>query len=145
MTFKLRKPCLCGCPDGQITTRNGQDVARCQKCDLFQYNAPKLETGRAQRSLATRPGITPSQRARIFAVHDNACIVCGRRPPDVELVLAHIISREIADRYGMLDALIDSEFNLAPMCPEDNSGDAFLSEPSVRLMYRVLLIKATPR
>lgn len=45
----------------------------------------------------------------------------------------------------MLDALIDSEWNLAPMCRECNSGKRVLGEPSVRLMYRVLLMKAQPR
>lgn len=141
-TLTLRAACPCGGTTGRIVTRSGQDVVYCNDCDRYQYNAPRLETGRAQRSLASRPGITVSQRARVLAVHDYACVSCGRRPPDIELQLAHIISREIAAKYEMLDALIDSEWNLAPMCAECNSGDAFVSEPSVRLMYRVLMIKA---
>jgi hypothetical protein len=45
----------------------------------------------------------------------------------VVLTLEHIISREIAERYGMLDALIDSEWHLVPMCEEDNSGNRWLN------------------
>jgi hypothetical protein len=61
------------------------------------------------------------------------------------LTLEHIISREMAVRYDMLDAVIDSEWNLAPMCHECNSGHRWVSEPQVRLMYRCLMMKALPR
>lgn len=105
---------------------------------------PRLETGRVKRTLATRPGITPSQRARILEKFGHACIGCGGRPPRVELTLEHIISREIAAKYGMLDAPIDSEWNLAPMCPECNSGHRHLSRPSVELMYRAIQMSALP-
>lgn len=146
MTHALRNPCLnCGGTAGRIETRNGQDTLWCLGCNRWQYNAPRLETGRAVRNLATRPGITPSQRARILDVFDHACIACGGRPPRVELTLEHIISRELADEHGMLDALIDSEWNLAPMCPECNSGHRWLPQPAVELMYRCLQMRAMPR
>jgi len=146
MLIALRAPCAsCGGTDGYTVEKNGQDVARCSGCDTYQYNAPRIETGRAVRTLSSRPGLTPSARARVFDIHDNRCIVCGRTSPDVQLDLEHLISREDADRHGFLDELIDSEWNLAPMCAECNSGKRTLGSASVRLMYRVLLIKATPK
>jgi len=142
----LRSPCKrCEGEVGHISIRGVHDCLFCAACGLYQYNASRLETGRAVRTLATRPGITPSQRARIMTAHDHAYISCDDRPPQVELTLEHIISRELADHHGMLDALIDSEWNLAPMCPECNSGHRWISKPQVRLMYRCLMMKATPR
>lgn len=135
---------MCGCETGYIVEKGAQDVARCAQCDRYQYCAPRFETGKATRTLASRPGLTPSQRARVLDAHDHACIGCGRRPPAVTLDLDHLISREDAERHGFLDDLIDSEWNLAPMCAECNSGKRALGSASIRLMYRCLLIKATP-
>ena len=78
--------------------------------------------------MATRPGFTPAQRARILTAHDHAGIGCGSRPPGVELTLEHIISREIAEYYGIPDALIDSEWNLAGCA---RGGHRWVSEPQV--------------
>ena len=60
----LRKPCKeCGHRYGSIDTRGGQDCVYCGKCDAYQYNAPKTETGRKPRSLSTTHAlIKPKQR-----------------------------------------------------------------------------------
>jgi 5-methylcytosine-specific restriction endonuclease McrA len=127
-----------------VTSTSGQDVVRCIDCDRFSHNAPRTETGRRQRSLSTREGITPSQRARILAVHSNACIYCGKRPPEVRLELEHMIPRELAEQHGLLDDLIDSIHNLAPACPECNSGrrHAQFNANTVALMLRALHLAA---
>lgn len=138
----LRSPCKCGSWYGRIDTRGGQDCVFCAECGGWQYNAPRLETGRDVRSLSTRPGITPSQRFRVLDAHGHQCVSCGATG---SLQLDHLISRDDAERAGCLDELIDSEWNLAPMCPECNSGKRSLGTASIRLMYRCLLIKATPR
>ena len=140
----LREQCQCGSTTGTIVEKNGQDCVYCTSCERWLYNAPRMETGRAVRTLSSRPDITPSQRAHVLATHDHACVGCGKRPPEVRLELDHIISREMAEAYDMLDALIDSHWNLAPMCGECNSGKRWVSEPQVRLMYRCLMMKATP-
>jgi 5-methylcytosine-specific restriction endonuclease McrA len=136
---QLRAPCACGSTTGVIRTVGLQDTVRCA-CGKFQYNAPRTETGRKQRTLASREGITPSMRARILDRHDHACIACGKRPPEVRLELEHMISREVAAEFDLLDDLIDSEWNLAPMCAECNSGHRWLKRPAVRLMYRCLMM-----
>lgn len=142
MSFVMREPCrTCGTSDGHITERGKQDVVRCARCNRYAYCAPRIETGKKKRTLSTREGITPSQRARILATHDHSCISCGKRPPEVRLELDHIISRELAAEHGCLDELIDSEHNLAPRCEECNSGNRWLPAPSVRLMYRTLMMK----
>lgn len=146
-TITMRSPChLCGGDQGAITTKNGQDVVRCATCDEYMYCAPRTETGRAVRSLSSRPGIKPSARARILAEHDHACITCGRRAPDVALDLGHLISREDAERCGFLDdPIIDSEWNLAPQCQECNSGQRPHGSAGIRLIYRALVMKAWPK
>jgi hypothetical protein len=75
----LRAPCRCGSVDGYIEARGNQDTVFCASCRAYQYNAPRLETGRAVRSLSSRPGITPSQRARIMEEFGHANIACGKR------------------------------------------------------------------
>lgn len=137
-TITMRAVCGCGGEIGLVDERGGQDCVFCASCNRWQYNAPRVETGRKVRTLASREGITPSMRARILDRHDHACIGCGKRPPEVRLELEHIISRELAAEHDMLDDLIDSEWNLAPMCPECNSGHRWLGRAQVRLMYRCL-------
>lgn len=123
-------------------TRSGQDVVRCIGCEAYQYNAPRIETGRAIRSLSTRPNIKPSVRARIFEQFSYGCLVCGRGPPEVDPELDHIIPREAAELAGMLDDLIDSEDNLAPLCAECNSGKrAVFTVATIKLMYRALAMR----
>lgn len=143
--MQMRSPCHgCGHEMGKIIERSGQDTVRCARCDRWCYNAPRTETGRKQRSLSTREGITPGQRARILEAFSNACIYCGKRPPEVRLELDHMIPREVAERHGMLDDLIDSEHNLAPACAECNSGRRVLpfGATTVALIYRCLVLKA---
>lgn len=142
-TYTMRAACAqCGTTEGYIIERGSQDVMRCVICDAYQYCAPRTETGKAVRTLASRPNIKPSTRARILHEHDYACVCCGRRAPDVSLDLGHLISRDDAARAGFLDdPLIDSEWNLAPMCQECNSGQRPLGTVSIRLIYRVLQLK----
>jgi hypothetical protein len=50
-----------------IFTRNGQDTVKCALCGLYQYNAPKVETGREVRTIATvHEGITSKKRTAIL-------------------------------------------------------------------------------
>lgn len=144
MNITLRSPCQCDGTIGVVRQVGNQDTVRCVDCDRFQYNAPRSETGRKQRSLSTREGITPSQRAAVLKAFGHACVYCGKRPPEVRLELDHMIPRDVAERHGMLDALIDSTHNLAPACPECNSGRRNIpfSASTVAIIYRCLVLKA---
>lgn len=139
-SYPLRAPCPCGSAEGYITEAGYQDVVRCRRCDRYQYNAPRLETGKATRTVSSRPGLTPAQRWRILERYGHACVGCGRRPPEVELHIDHLIPRAVADEFGFLDAVIDSDVNLGPLCPECNLGKG--TRPvSIQLLYRLLLIR----
>ena len=95
-----------------------------------------------------RPGQAdagPKARVRAGAARQNRhrprprLLRLRESTPGVELTLHHIISREIAEYYGIPDALIDSEWNFARMC-ECNSGHRWVCEPQVPLMYRCLMM-----
>jgi hypothetical protein len=87
----MRKPCpKCRWTVGLITTRSGQDTVWCERCSGYCYNAPRSETGRAVRSLRTRPGVRPSQRNRVLVRDGFACVMCHRA--NVELEVGHIVS-----------------------------------------------------
>lgn len=119
--YTMRSSCRFGCPTviGYISEANGQDVVRCSVCDRAQYNAPRTETGRAERTLTTvHNGIKPKQRARIL-LRDGRCVWCGTKE---NLQVGHLLS--VADGFaqGLADWQINHDANLAAMCAECNAG-----------------------
>jgi 5-methylcytosine-specific restriction endonuclease McrA len=141
--MEMREHCKkCGGTDGYIVTKGGQDVVFCTPCSRYVYCAPRVETGRDVRSISTRPNLKPSVRYRILDEFGYICLICGRGAPEVELVIDHIISRAAAATADLLDELIDSEDNLAPLCAECNSGKrATFTVGTIRLMYRALVMR----
>lgn len=123
-SIEMRAPCVaCGCTDGVVLERNGQDTVRCTGCDKFQYNAPRTETGRAQRSNATvHDGIKPSQRARIIARALARCEHCGATGPGTILHVGHILSVEYGLRFGVPDEELNHDENLLALCEACNLG-----------------------
>lgn len=114
-------PCRkCGSEATRIEPQNGQDCVWCLTCGQFSHNAPKHETGRAVRSLRTRPDIKPSQRARVLDRDNGACIICHRA--DISLDVGHIVSVTEGRSLGMTDAQLFDDENLAAMCTPCNSG-----------------------
>lgn len=137
-TFTMRAPCRCGQHDGYIVERGAQDVVRCRACDAYQYCAPRTETGKATRSVRSNPTVAPSKRDRVLKRSDYACVQCGRRAPDVQLHMGHLISVDAGREHGIPEVLIWHDFNLAAFCDECNLGLG--SQPvAVDLMYRCLL------
>jgi 5-methylcytosine-specific restriction endonuclease McrA len=117
----MRSRCpRCGCIDGIITTKNGQDTVRWAECDRFCYNAPRSETGRDPRSLRSRPQIRPSQRVRIFEYDNWTCVVC--RAQDVPLQIGHFVSVDDQEASGISDAERYDDENLVTVCAECNAG-----------------------
>lgn len=140
----LRAPCECGTLLGYVIVKNGQDCAYCSRCDTWQYNRPRSESGRDTRSTSTTEHVKPKARARILAKHGHQCISCGRSPMvhGVVLDIDHLIPLALAERHGMLDDLTRSEMNMAPMCAECNRGKQDdLDGVSLQLIYRVLKLK----
>jgi 5-methylcytosine-specific restriction endonuclease McrA len=133
-SISLREPCPdCGCVNGTITTKNGQDVTYCTDCGRYRFNATRSETGRPRRSLSTRRNISPSQRARIIVRDGPTCELCNRRR---ELVIGHAVSLRDGYAVGLSDALLYSDANLVALCAECNAGLGAKSIPA----YRMLII-----
>lgn len=134
--YPMRAPCKwCGHLDGRLLPTNGQNVVRCASCQRACYNAPKTETGEAVRSIASRPNIKPSKRARIIERDNGACVSCHR--DDVPLHVGHLLSVKDGHKLGATDEELYSEENLALTCEECNAGFSSRSM-SLRLVYRIL-------
>lgn len=141
-TVTMRQACRCGGTSGYIQTKNGQDCVYCDSCSKHQYNAPKTETGRAARSIATtHKAIKPGQRWRIIARASSRCEICGARG---DLHVAHIVSVEVGHNFGLTDDEINSDENLIAACPECNLGMGSQPIP-IRLVIPILKYRAETR
>lgn len=123
--FRMRAQCSCGSVDGYITERGAQDVVRCSVCDTWQYNAPRVETGKAVRSVASvHDAINGRKRAEILQRAHWRCEACGRKPSKDtdELHVSHVISVKRALEGGLSDAQINSNENLMCLCANCNLG-----------------------
>jgi len=138
--WNLRKPCArCGGTTGRIQPRNGQDCVYCD-CGAFQYNAPRTETGKRQRSVSTvHRAISAKQRARIVQRATGRCEICGSRGI---LHVGHLLSVKRALELGLGEAEINSDENLAAMCEECNLG---IGEEPVPLRLAVAIVMARIR
>jgi 5-methylcytosine-specific restriction endonuclease McrA len=135
----MRAPCArCGCLDGAIATKNGQDTVRCADCNRYCYNAPRTETGRPRRSLRTRPDISPSQRTRILLRDNRSCVMCHSRE---RLEVAHIVSVRDGLAQKLSDTILYSDDNLVAMCAACNSGQSSNTVPAHRLLL-ILSLRA---
>lgn len=136
-THRMRSPCRwCGETErGFLRPSNGQNVVRCAECGRACYNAPRHETGDKPRSLASRPDIKPSRRARILERDNHTCVGCHRA--DRPLVVAHLLSVDEGRALGATEAELFHDENLAAMCEECNAGLGHWTV-SLRLVHQVL-------
>lgn len=135
----MREPCrVCGGLEGSILEKTGQDTVRCVACDAWVYNAPRVETGRKQRSVTTvHAAIKPKQRMRILDRASSRCEVCGSRGNLHVGHVGHIVSVVAGLNYGMTEVELNDDENLMAMCEECNLGQG--AEPmSLRLAMVVL-------
>lgn len=142
MTHSLRKPCKrCGSTVGRIETKGNQDCVWCI-CGAYQYNAPKIETGRAERTITTiHNGIKPKTRARILMRATGRCELCGVKPKDGEsLHVGHLISVKDGMKRGLTELELNNDENLCAMCQECNIGIGGETIP-LRLMVSILLTR----
>lgn len=116
---ELRKPCKCGATEGAIRTSGMQDCVFCAACGLFQYNAPRTETGKEKLTTRSAHNISPSQRSRVLMRAHGMCEICGKRG---ELHVGHILSVAEALEQELEPARFNSDDNLMAQCPECNLG-----------------------
>lgn len=121
MNITMRSSCPgCGADQGLVEEKNGQDTVRCLACDRFCYNAPRVETGRKQRSTSTvHAAIKPKQRARILMRASCKCEVCGARGI---LHVGHVVSVDSGLRFGLTEVELNDDENLLCMCEQCNLG-----------------------
>lgn len=141
--ISLRKPCHnCGHDSGYVETKNGQDCVYCWLCSRWQYNAPKVETGRDQRTVATvHEGLSAKKRARVILRATGRCELCGRRPNGVEesLHVAHLLSVKDGLNGGLDESTLNSDENLAALCDTCNLG---IGKSSIPVRVVVAILKA---
>lgn len=133
----MRSPCRfgCGTSEGYIRRAGDQDVVRCSGCHRAQYNASRVETGRAARTVTTvHNGIKPAQRARIL-MRDGRCILCGSRE---NLQVGHLIPVAQGLAEGLTELQLNDDENLAAQCAECNAG---IGETPAPLWVTVPLLK----
>jgi hypothetical protein len=137
--FQMRAPCVCGNTTGFVDTRNGQDCVFCDQCRKFQYNAPKVETGREQRSLKTTHDlITPSTRAKVLLRASGRCELCGKKETTENgLHVSHLLSVDTGMNHGLTEADLNCEDNLCCLCAECNIGMGKVNMP-LRLVVALL-------
>lgn len=119
--YVMRTPCrYCDHKVGRLEPRGGQNCVFCVNCGRLAYNAPKTETGQAVRTLASRPDIKPSKRARILERDNHTCVGCHE--DNKLLIIGHLISVKDGTEIGMTDADLYDDLNLASFCEECNTG-----------------------
>lgn len=142
-SYRMRAPCsVCGSELGTLTETGAQDVVRCV-CGKFQYNAPRVETGKAVRSVSTvHEAIKPALRARVLLRGNCRCELCGKRVTDTtaELHVGHVVSVKRGLEMNLTDAELNDEDNLLALCSECNLGMG--AEPlPLRLLVNVLMAR----
>lgn len=135
-SITMRAPCTrCGSSEGAVTETNGQDVVRCWHCGKWAYNQPKAESGKPQRTVRTRPNMSPSTKARILDRDNGACVMC--HCTDKPLHVGHLLSVADGKSQGATEDELDHDENLVAMCEECNLGQSSRTV-SLRLVYLIL-------
>lgn len=138
--YPMRAPCrVCGGEFGRVETKNGQDTIYCAGCNRWQYNAPRVETGRRARSVATvHDALRPSLRFKVLQRARGHCEMpgCGAT---ADLHVSHLLSVKDGLEAGLTEADLNSDRNLAAFCVECNLGQG--SGPIDPLIYIALLKK----
>lgn len=121
--YKMRKQCLnCGSDVGEIRETGAQDCVFCV-CGKFQYNAPRIETGKEVRTVSrVHNGIKPNQRARIIERDNGRCVNCGKDASMAVLHAGHIISVVEGLAAGFTEVELNDDENLVTLCDECNLG-----------------------
>jgi 5-methylcytosine-specific restriction endonuclease McrA len=136
----LRKPCIiCEKTQGYIIEKGSQDTVYCANCNTFQYNAPRLETGKPVRSVKTRENIKSALRAKVIIRANRKCELCGKSCEKASLHAGHLLSLEDGKAQGLSEEELTVEENLAAMCDECNLG---LGKKTVPLWLVLGIFKA---
>lgn len=140
----MRAPCRgCSCEFGTITESGAQDVVRCLDCKRWCYNAPRVETGKAIRSVQTvHEAIKPKLRAKIIERANGHCELCGKGAELGPLHVGHLVSVEQGLASGLTEVELNDPENLAAACAECNLG---IGKQTVTLRMAMAILMARLR
>ncbi len=111
----------------------------CNRCGKWQYNAPRVETGRAVRSVTTvHKDLKPKARANVLLRSTGHCELCGAS--GVPLHVGHLLSVKDGLDRGLTEVELNGEENLAAMCEECNLGLGKQTVP-LRLVVAIVLAR----
>lgn len=147
--FLMRKPCTkCGGQQGRIETRGGQDCVYCLGCvpGTYQYNAPRPETGRKERSMETiHAGLGTAKRARILVRANTRCELCGHTATaEYPLHVGHLLSVKDGMALGLTETDLNDDENLAALCMACNLGIGETTIP-LRLAASIVIARLKNR
>lgn len=139
--FTMRDACSsCGHAMGRIVERGAQDCVYCLGCDRWCYNAPRVETGKAVRSVKTvHSALKPKRRAEILMRACRRCELCGRTSADGELHVGHLLSVADGLSQGLTEDIINSPENLCALCDACNLG---MGKQTIPLRLAAAILRA---
>lgn len=118
--------------DGYVV--EGKAGTFCSICDGSQLRGGRVRDT-ADSGRTTGGGIGPAQRARIL-MRDRHCVLCGRQD---SLQIGHLLSMAAGLRAGLSESQLDSDENLAALCPACNLG---IEDVAMPLWVVVPLLRA---
>jgi len=146
--YRLQRACSvdgCGSHDFDIDFKAGTPhlTGTCLAC------GSKLPGGQwvSRSEIGLRParrrrdGFAPEVRMEVMQRWQHRCAWCGVPATESRLEIGHIIPRaQIIPLYG--DEIADHFLNLAPSCPDCNSGAHLTSVPAINLLLASIRIGA---
>jgi hypothetical protein len=121
-------PCSCGHATARVYPAGAHLRADCEACGRYLQFVSRADLGLDSRPVRTRPDISPSTRARIFARDNYRCVACGRAViGGAELHVGHMLSVADAnalraDGVPVTDDDVNGDENLFASCAECNLG-----------------------
>jgi 5-methylcytosine-specific restriction endonuclease McrA len=110
-------------------------------CNRHCYNAPRVETGKAVRTVQTvHEAIKPKLRAKILERATGRCELCGKGSELGPLHVGHLISVEQGLAGGSTELELNDPENLAAMCAECNLGLGKQTVP-LRMMMSIFMAR----
>ena len=141
--YTLDRACaFCGAHDFDVHQRGPHLTGICLTCGesvgAKWIARSELGLGPVKRR---RDGMSPEVRMEVLQRWQHRCAWCGIPTNETRVEVGHIIPRaQILPLYG--EEIADHFLNLAPSCPDCNSGAHLTSIPAINLLLASIRIGA---
>lgn len=142
--YRLERAChACGAHDFDVYQKGPHLTGTCMSCQAPIPGSAWI--ARAELGLAPvkrrRDGLDPDLRMNVLQRWQHRCAWCGVPATETRLEIGHIIPRaQVIPLYG--EPIADHFLNLAPSCPECNSGAHLTSLPAINLLLASIRLAA---